>query len=179
MKTLVNLFLAVFFSSLFLSSCRKPKADTNNATEYFVKYKLNGVLVTNTSSNHIWLQPNGSDPSKTDLMLVSTTNDFKNSIGITIQKTGAIDQGAYQFGNNSYIISADYFKDQGTTNEKIYTVENGPGNPPCVFTINYTSITNSDFRGTFSGNYFYGTSGTNPNETISITDGEFWVKRNP
>jgi len=173
MKTSVYLFLAVFFSFLFFSSCRKPKADTS--PKYYVKYKLNGSLVTNTGSNHIWLQPNGTDPSKTDLMLVSTTNDFKHTLGISIQKNGSIDPGTYQFGSGSYILIADYFQDQGTANEKDYSVENAPGNPPCVFSITLTSITTADGRGTFTGNYFYG----GPNETITITDGEFWVRRNP
>jgi hypothetical protein len=173
MRTLLNLLLYVCFF-LFLLSCKKNENETKPA--YFVKYKLNGVLVTNTGSNHIWLQPNGTDPSKTDLMLVSTTNDFKNSIGITIQKAGPIVPGTYQFGNSAYTITADYFQDQGTASEKIYTVENAPNNPPCSFAITYSSITNSDFKGTFSGNYFYGGS---PNEIVTITEGEFWVRRNP
>jgi len=68
----------------------------------------------------------------------------------------------------------DYFQDVAQPNEKDFSIQDAPGNPPCSFTIVLTSITSTEIKGTFTGNYLYEWT---THEMISITDGEFCVRR--
>lgn len=166
-------FLSFLLAGALFTACNKPSDVAEES--YYVKYKLNGTLVTNTASNHIWVQPHVGNPAVTDFMLVSTTNDFKNTFGVTIQKTGTVDMGTYNFPPAGYTLIADYLQDQGTAGEKNFTVEDKAGAPPCQFEFKLEEVSPTYYKGSFTGNYFLQVTTGN---TITITDGEFKVKRN-
>lgn len=172
MKVFSTLSISIIFSVLFFS-CQKPHTEGPASNDHYLRYKLNGVLVTNTV-NHVWLKPNSQDPTQMMFQLFSNTNDFKNFLGLTIQQTGNIGIGTYESVNNPLYFIVDYFQDSGQPNEKDFSIQNAPGNPPSTFTIVLTSVTTTEIKGTFTGNYLYEWT---THEMISITDGEFCVRR--
>jgi len=138
---------------------------------------MNGTLVTNTRLNYAWLKPNApTNPSQIMFMLVSNSNDLKDVLGFTIQRNGSLPVGTYNSWDDPVHFIVDYFQDNTAPNEKDFTIGNAPGNPASTFTIVLTSITSTEIKGTFTGNYLYDYVG---HGTISITEGEFCVKRNP
>jgi hypothetical protein len=161
------LLCALFFS------CKKHSDPKD--TGYYVKYKLDGVAVTNTKLNYSWLQPNGTIPNMVDFQMYSNTNDYKHGLGITVQRLGGVTTGTYNSENSSYIVIADYFKNQGNTDERDYTIESASGMASPSFTVKITEITDKHIKGTFTGNYLHD---PNYDESIQITEGEFFVKRN-
>lgn len=169
MKSFLLLLLAILFSVCFFS-CGKPE-QLATKPNYYVKFKQNGVLVTNTGANYGWLKRNSQDTSQMLFQMVSNSTDWKDVFGFTIQKTGSIGPGSYSTVY-PYYLTVDYFKDIGTAIEKDYSIID-PNNPSSVFTLTLISITDKDLKGSFSGNLYCG------NELMSITEGEFFVRRNP
>ena len=88
MKILFTPSISILFCLLFLS-CKKPHTEGPASNDRYLRYKLNGVLVTNTV-NHVWLKPNPQNSSQMMFQLASNTSDFKNFLGLTIQQTGNI-----------------------------------------------------------------------------------------
>jgi len=170
MKTFLSLSFTIAFSFIFFA-CRKPHTEGPRSRDYYVSYKVNGILVTNMRSTYAWLKPKYQDSSRMEFQMVAQTNDWKDAFGFTIQKPGSIDVGTYSTVYPYYLI-VDYFKDIGMVFEKDYSIID-PNNPASVFTFTFTSITTKDFKGNFSGNLYCGT------ELMSITEGEFFVRRTP
>jgi hypothetical protein len=170
MKAFFSLSFTIAFSLIFFA-CRKPHTEGPRTKDYYVNYKMNGIWVTNTKLNYAWLKPNAQDPSKMLFQMTSNTNDFKDAFCFSISKPASIDVGSYSTANPYYLI-VDYFKDIGNGSEKDYSIVDA-NNPSSVFNLSFTSITAKDFTGSFTGNLYAG------NELMSITEGQFFVKRNP
>ena len=82
--------------------------------------------------------------------------------------------GTYENSNPDYYVIADYFQNVGEPNERDYTIDHDPAQPNCYFKIVITTITDNLISGTFTGNYLFD---TNYDESITITEGAFTVKR--
>ena len=62
---------------------------------------------------------------------------------------------------------------------KYYGINDAIDNDPSKYTVNITSITPTQIKGTFTGNYLYSTSNSYDPDggIVHITEGEFQVKR--
>jgi hypothetical protein len=168
-----KLYIFLILCSPLLFSCKKDSGSKNSG--YYVKYKLDGVLVTNTRANYSWIQPNNTISNMVDFQMYSNTNDNNHGLGITVQRLGGVTTGTYDSESSAYIVIADYFKNQGNTDERDFSIQSESGMPASSFTVTLTEITDSYIKGTFTGNYLHDPG---YNESVQLTDGEFFVRRN-
>lgn len=163
-KTLV-LLLAVF--TFF--SCKK-----NSDSSYYVKLKINGTWVTWTSAAGE-LGPDLANPAKTDLGVIANDAAMKDVFDISIQVDGAdFPTGSYASDNPNILVYVSYFKDANTAAAKFFDIDNAPGRPDSKYIVTLTSITATELRGNFTGNYLYNDF---DGESLDITEGEFVVRR--
>jgi hypothetical protein len=173
MKNIRLLYLLLFITFV---SCNKSNDDEPKG-DYYVTFKLNGTSVSHNGPNYCWLKKHNNEPSRQDFQLSSTSADFKHFLGLTVWRYGPIGTGVtYKNSPGNYPVIADYFQDQAQPNEIIYANGNAPGMPDNDFSVTFTKITDKYIMGTFTGNYLYDYGG---DQTITITEGKFYVKRNP
>jgi hypothetical protein len=160
--------LTLLLPILFLISCGKDDDD------YFVKLKINGNWVTwKTVAGE--LGPDLATPSKTDLGVTANDDALSQVFDISIQVDGPdFNTGTYVSDNLNYWVVIDYVSGANTSNMKFYNISDAPTGPGSLYTVNITSITDTELRGTFTGNYLYNHA---DDESIQITEGEFKVKR--
>jgi hypothetical protein len=164
-KTTVLVFVIVSFFS-----CKK-----DSSSDYYVKFKLNGNWVTWKKVVAGELGPDLADPSKTDLGVTGNDDEMKNVFDISIQINGSnFTTGTYDSDNSNYWVVMSYLKDANTANMKYFDIDDAPSMAPSRYVVNVTSITPTELKGTFAGNYLYD---YNSGETMNITEGEFFVKR--
>src|SRR5437773_7961158 len=172
-----NIKTLIFLSAaLAIFSCKKDSSGSNSTTnpDYYVKFKMNGNWAT-------WktvvgeLGPDLGDPAKTDFGVTANDDAQKNILDISIQVDGSnFTTGSYDSDNGNYWVVMSYVKDANTGTMKYYDIEDAASGPPSKYTVNVTSITSTELRGTFSGNYLFNYDNQ---ESMTITDGEFVVKR--
>jgi hypothetical protein len=167
-RSLKAIVLLLVFFSFF--SCKK---NSGNA-DYYVKFKLNGSWVT-------WktvvgeLGPDLANSAYTDFGITANDDAQKNVLDISIQINGSnFTTGSYDSDNGNYLVVMSYLKDANTANMKYFDITDAPSLAPSKYTITVSSITSTELRGTFSGNYL---CDYNSSETMNITEGEFFVKR--
>jgi hypothetical protein len=160
--------LLVFFSFF---SCKKDSGGTNG---YYVKLKINGNWVT-------WktvvgeLGPDFGNPAKTDLGVTGNDDAMKDVFDLTIQIDGSnFATGSYASDNANYLVVVSYAKDAAVANSHYYDISTVSGHPDSKYTVNITSITNTELRGTFTGNYL---SEFITDDMLNLTEGEFFVRR--
>ncbi len=169
MKIPVRLLTCALIS-LLLFSCKKEKKDR---PYYHFSFKLNGNWTT-WSQGVADIKPDELDNSKTNLILNATSDDQKEIFDINIQTDGP-DFNAIQYttDNPAYITYISYVK-QSATDIEFYAVETAAGRDESVYQVNITSITDTEVRGTFTGNYLYE---NHVDQTASIKEGEFVLPR--
>lgn len=168
---LLFLFLAV---STF--SCSK-KSDSSG--DSYVKFKLNGEWVTYDGLGE--LGPDLGNATLTDLGVTGTSKDRKNTFDISIQingsdfKTGLYASDQYP----DYQLLVDYLVNPDPNTMKYYEIDDALGLAPSKYTVHISSITPTQIKGTFTGNYLYDNfSSGDPDGGIAyITEGQFQVKR--
>lgn len=164
-----NGVLTLLVALLFLAGCKKD----NNDPDYYVKLKINGNWVTwKTVAGE--LGPDLGNSAKTDFGVTANDDALTQVFDLTIQVDGPnFNTGTYVSDNLNYWVVISYVSGANTANMKFYDIEDATNRPSSKYTINVTSITDKELRGTFTGNYL-----TNiDDETIDITEGEFKVKR--
>jgi hypothetical protein len=163
LKTFVLLVIISFFS------CKK-----NSNHDYYVKLKIDGNWIT-------WkivvgeIGPDLADATKTDFG-VTANNDSKTDVfDISVQIGGNnFTTGTYDSDNGNYWVDISYAKDVGTGGSKYFFINDALNQPASRYLVNVTSITSTELRGSFTGNYLYDDF---VGETLNVTDGEFFVKR--
>ena len=162
-------WLTVLVPVFLFLSCKK-----NNDSDYYVKLKINGNWVTWTTVAGE-LGPDLGNSTKTDFGVTANDDSQQNVFDFTIQIDGSnFNTGTYTSDNPSYLMVVDYLKDANTPNMKLYQIADATGRPSSKYTINVTSITSTELRGNFTGNYL---TEINTDQTIDITEGEFKVRR--
>ena len=171
LNTTFRTILVFSLSLILLFSCKKD----NNPPQpdFAVAFNLNGARDT-FALGYCWIQPNGSDPTNTDFMVVARSADNSQQFWLTIQVKGDFVPGVYTSGNSNYTVIADYIMNIGETSERDYTIDHALDNPESSFTVTISSIKNNVIKGTFIGNYLYD---RNYDEMINLTDGSFTVKK--
>jgi hypothetical protein len=161
--------LLVLLTAFSFFSCKK-----NSTSDYYVKLKINGTWITWTKVAGE-LGPDFGDPTKTDLGVTAEDDAMKDVFDIGIQIDGSnFTTGSYPSDNVNYTMYISYTKDAATANFKYYDIQNASGRPDSKYIVTITSITSSQLRGTFTGNYLHDYS---DDESLDITEGEFFVKR--
>ena len=164
-----NGVLTLLIALLFLAGCKKD----NNDPDYYVKLKVNGNWVTwKTVAGE--LGPDLANSAKTDFGITANDDALQTILDISIQVDGAnFNPGTYSSDNLNYWVVVNYMTNANTANMKLYGIGDVTGRPVSKYVINVTSITSTELKGTFTGNYL-----TNiDDETVDITEGEFKVKR--
>ncbi|MEP6950627.1 MAG: hypothetical protein ABI863_15185 [Ginsengibacter sp.] len=175
MKTLRNLLLLFLICIAF--SCKKDSHSDSN--DSYVKIKKNGTWITYTGLGE--LGPDLGDNTKTDLGVSGSSTDMKEAFNIAIQLNGSnFTTGNYStdvFDPYYALVSLTLNPDPSTL--KAYDVEDATGKAPSKYTISVTSITTTQIKGTFTGNYLYDnfSSGDADGGVVEVTEGQFQVKR--
>jgi hypothetical protein len=167
-KSLLSCFLIATLC-LLLASCKKG----NNESDYYFKIKLNGNWVTYTDA-YCELGPDMGDPSLIDFVVNGGNDNELMSVAIQ-SETGSIVPGSFNTSSVSppYYMIIDYWKI--SPNDIQVFGQSGPGNGNDPFyTLNITSITATEIRGNFTGNYLYDSF---EDESVIITEGEFVAQR--
>jgi hypothetical protein len=165
-KTVILLLAIVSFFS-----CKKD----SSSSDYYVKFKLNGNWVTWKKVVAGELGPDLADPTKTDFGVTANDDAINNVLDISIQVNSTnFATGSYDSDNSNYWVVVSYMKDANTANMKLFDITDAPSQPPSKYIVNVTSITPTELKGTFTGNYL---SDWNTGEMMNITEGEFFVKR--
>ena len=166
--TLKTFVLALTVFSLF--GCKK-----NSGDDYFVKLKINGNWETWSQNVIGELGPDFANPAKTDFGVTSYNDAQTDGFDLTIQIDGSnFTTGTYESDDPLYYIVIDYFTGISGGTSRFYGISTAPGQPDSKYTVHVTSITNTTLRGTFTGNYLYDDIA---DESINITEGEFFVRR--
>jgi hypothetical protein len=165
-----SLLLLLISYSFFLSSCKKD----GNDPDYYFKIKVDGNWITYEGAN-CELGPDLGDPSLTDFVVNAGDDDVL--VSVALQSTGDINTGAYVTSAVSppYYLLVEYWKIM-QNDIQIFDCASAPlaGGSEPEFTLNITSISNSEIRGTISGNFLHNYT---EDETINVTEGEFVARR--
>lgn len=140
---------------------------------------MNGNWVTLAGLGE--LGPDLGDASLTDLGVNGYSEDGKNTFSISVQVSGPnFNPGTYSSDKYpEYYMIVDYSENPDINTIRWYEIEDASNQPPSKYTVNITSITPTQIKGNFTGNYLYDNSlSTDPDGGIVyITEGEFQVKR--
>lgn len=176
----MRIFKQLLFLSLVLLafSCKKEAASSAEGDSY-VKVKMNGNWVTLKGMGE--LGPDMGDNTKTDLAITGNSTDGKQTFDIAIQLDGAsFPQGVYNSDvYTPYYMVVDFMLMPTTSDIKHYQIEDALNREPSKYIVNITSITSTEIKGTFTGNYLYSSFNSDDADggTVQITEGEFKVKR--
>ena len=172
MKKATSFYLLIFCSLCFsVSSCKKDSTKENADSEYYAKFKMNGNWIT-LKNGLAELGPDLDDNTKTNFSFVSNNPDGSQMFGISFQVDGAaISQGTYS--SDDYYMPIDYTTGSGS-NMKWYSMQTNQ-TPYSSYTITLSAITNTSIKGNFAGNFLV--NDLDENDKISITEGEFFLKR--
>ncbi len=178
--------MLILAASIFISGCTKNATSENNnnpnvVTGYYIKFKLNGTLVTysENATGHISTSGSGVNTStEFGIGAFETLSTSSKVISILYQIPGA------SFPNGTYPLNPGTATNPFSVIYRLLATDpvqigylniNAPSGAACSYTLFLTSISSTELAGTFTGNYLYN---ANTNATVNITDGEFKVKRN-
>ncbi len=162
---------------LLAFSCKKDS--TSSDGDSYVKFKMNGTWITHKGLGE--LGPDLGDNTKIDFGVTGNSTDGKDIFDISIQLDGNnFPTGNYSSDNypQQYVL-VSFMTNPNPSTMKHYDINDAMGREPSKYVINITSITPTELKGTFTGNYLYDDfSSTDANGgVIQITEGEFKVKR--
>ncbi|HLK29136.1 MAG TPA: hypothetical protein VKT28_11205 [Puia sp.] len=175
MKRAFSICLFSVFS-IFIFSCKKSSSDN----KYYIKFTANDTSIAWLNGHiQVGVFQNLYDSTKTDFVFVSDNHNQDTSFSMQFSLTGkSIPAATYSSTNSSLSMYVDYNLDNNnmgnTPLAPDYYIDDVNGMPPSTFTINITSITSSEVRGTFTANYLTSYF-TGPATTVTITKGEFYA----
>lgn len=168
MRKFVQSIALVALLGILLTACKK---NSDGGSDYYFKMKVNGNWVTYDQAE-CELGPDLGDPSLMDFVV--NGGNQNEIMSIAVQSSAAIVPGSYNTASvSTYTMLADYWKINGSDIQVFDHYGPGTGTDP-LYTLNITSITETEIRGNFTGNYLYNSS---EDETINITEGEFVALR--
>lgn len=163
LKTLLLLTAFSFFA------CKK-----NSDNDYYVKLKIDGTWIT-------WkvvageLGPDLGDPTKTDIGVTANDDAMKDVFDIAIQVDGTtFNTGSYDSDNMTYWVVMSYTKDAATANFQHFDIGDNGSGTHSRYLVTISSITDETLKGSFVGNYLHDDF---DDESLNITEGEFYVRR--
>lgn len=176
MKKITSLVFTLFLFALFTASCKKTSNENNDS---YVKFKMNGTWINYKGLGE--LGPDLGDDTKTDLGITGYSKDNKNVLDISIQVDGSgFNTGLYSSDKYpEYYMIVDYSENPDPSTMKWYEIDDALNQPPSLFTVHISSITPTQIKGTFTGNYLYDNNLADDADggIVRITEGVFQVKR--
>lgn len=159
----VRIALLLIILASFLS-CSK-----GNKSGYYVKIKLNGNWITLQHS----IGELRNEPAES-YFFVGASDEGIHSFNIEMYiNDPALSTGTFDTSDPAISLHMSYGK--GTDpNIEYFEVASLPGQPVSRYILNITSATAKDLRGNFTGNYL---TNIYTDETVVVTEGEFFVKR--
>jgi hypothetical protein len=155
--------LSLALVSILFGSCKK----SSPGEVYYFKTKIEGNWVTFGDAKFS-LTVNPSDNSLTDLQITAGTET--NNFSIFASSSANYAAGTYNTGSTSpYVMQVSLFKEENNYLKVFGSVGPGTGTDP-YYIVTITSITESEIRGTITGNFLYNSYDV---ESINVTEGEF------
>lgn len=174
MKKIFTNFLLLAFFIIAIVSCKK---NSPNNGKYYVTFKVNDTLINWTKYIFVDIGPDQADTSQLTLDFNSTSNNMDTAffIDLTIGgKTIPASTYIYSHNYNDTVLYTDYNLGNNDPTKPDFDIEDVGGMPPPTFSLTITSITSTEVKGTFTGNYL-ASYASGPPVTLSITDGEFYA----
>lgn len=166
-------YLLLLFSIVLLNgSCSK-----DSDSDYYVRIMRNGAWVEYKDVAGEY-GPDLGDPSYTNVGIRGQNADASEIMDIAIQVEGSsVPNGTYHSDvfTNYYVIMDILIQSGGSLSN--YDISDAPSMPPSKYSFTITSITDDAITGSFTGNYLYDDFATTGTGTMSVTEGEFHVKR--
>lgn len=178
-------FLSLLFLHQGCSSDQNP--ETEIVTDYYFRYKINGVqkdysAFVNTESAAYWNYVDFSNNGQLHSRLSATENISYNgqreTLSIDLMLTRNIQanldyttSGENRITEPEVLVMGLFDADGNMFLANSYSYSHSFQSDAVV---RITEITNSNIKGTFSGTLY---NNSNPDETVSITDGAFYVHR--
>lgn len=174
---ILNKLLILSLALLFFS-CKK-ESNSSNTPDSYVKIKKDGNWITYPAVGELGVDLN--DDTKTNFSISASSTDQKEYFSMDIQIDGSIlPIGTYSSDVYSpYFVFVNFILTPDPSTAKNYSNDDAPTSGPSKYVINITSITSTELKGTFTGNYLYDdfSSGDANGGVVQITEGEFKVKR--
>jgi hypothetical protein len=156
------LFSAAIFT-LFLS-CGKEKQ-----AEYFIKFNVDGEQIEFKKAGFV-VEP-ASDPDKIYIVIGGRSADNKDIFMVDVEVPKELQPATYDSETDVLVFS---YGVSGAPS-RYYSMYPFNGQPDPHFILTITSITETEIRGHFTGNYLADEYG---NYSIVVPDGEFVAKLN-
>jgi len=169
MKSTYPIFFTVYVLLLASTGCKK---NNNNVpiSQYYLKIKIEGNWVT-WKNSLAEIGPDLDNPTKTNFSFQGASDDNKEGFGMSLQVNGSSITNV-TYSSDDYIMPGEYTINENGSTTRYQLSDNGPFSK---YTITITSITATEVKGNFAGNFFVNTAINT--QTIAITEGEFFLKR--
>lgn len=160
-----TILAAVLASCLFLS-CNKEKD-----TEYFIRFKVNGEWVYFAKAGFVI--EDASNPGTEYISIAGRSKDLQTVFLIGAEMPADPQPGTYDTENDGLEFGYATNAGPGGSNETIYyTMYPVAGKPNPHFIMHITSISETEIRGNFTGNYL----ADEDENFVEVTEGEFVVR---
>jgi len=160
-----TILAAVLASCLFMS-CNKEKE-----ARYFIRFKVNGEWVYFTSAGFL-IQDSGN-PDTRYISIAGRSKDLQTVFLIGGEMPADPQPGTYDTENDA--LEFGYATEAGPNNNNetvYYTMYPVAGKPNPHFVLHVTSMTETEIRGNFTGNYL----ADEEENFVDVTEGEFVVR---
>ncbi|HSZ86308.1 MAG TPA: hypothetical protein VK787_09770 [Puia sp.] len=174
MKKIPALFILFLFFIVVSTSCKKNSASNG---KYYVTFKVNDTFIKWTNHIFVDISPDLADTSQINLDFNSTSNNMDTAFFIDLTIGGKTIPAAtytYSYNFNDTVLYTDYNLGNNDPTKPDFDIEDVGGMPAPTFVLTITSITSTEVKGTFTGNYL-ASYASGPPVTLSITDGEFYA----
>ncbi len=160
----------------FFISCKKNHS-SESAGDSWVKIKKNGAWITYQGAGE--LGPDLSDQTKTNLGVTGVSGDQKERFDLTIQVDGPnLPAGTYNSDDANAWVDINYsLSTPNGANDRYFDIRDIDGQEPSKYSVIITSITSTELKGKFTGNYLTDEYSSDTPEMAQVTEGEFSVKR--
>ncbi len=170
-------FTLVLCTLLFSLACNKK----TDEPAYYVRFTMNGHQMSfpNAVGDMI---TDPVFPDKTIIQVTGVSSNQQESFGFIIRGDHAdMNQTTYTSNSPDVEFYALYSVQYNATGDSYaYDISDASGREPAVYSVTFTSITDTEIRGNFTGNYLHNDllTGSGVDDVIEITSGEFKIKRN-
>ncbi len=171
-RILIPVCLAAIFIFV-ISSCKK----SSPASKYYISFKVNDTLITWKGHIFVLVGPDLTDTSQVSFSLNSTSSNSDTAyfIDLTIRgKSIPAITYDYSYTYNDTTLYTDYNLGNNDPNKPDYDIESVSGLPSPAFSMTITSLSKTEVKGTFTGNYL-ASYASGPPVIVSITNGEFYA----
>lgn len=153
---------AVVISALFLSCGKEKEAD------YFIRFKVDGQTIEFKKAGFVVEQ--SADPDKIYIIIGARSTDLKSIFTVDVEVPKELAPGTYDSENDMLALG---YGVNGSPS-MYYTMWPVSTDPDPHYVLTVTSISETEIRGHFTGNFLADEDGN----IAALTEGEFVAKLN-